>query len=98
MAGVRYKAAASPSDALQTAPPFRERLQSKIVAAVGKQVERDERRWRRGREHLDARGGRVDAHLQSVEIQAAVGSDDDFAVQDDRSGQDFLKRLVSSGK
>jgi hypothetical protein len=67
---------------LERRAAVRERLAREIVVGEREQVEGDERGRSRASEQRDARRGRVDALLKCPEVEAAVGGDDDLAVDD----------------
>ena len=85
--------------ALEARPSRLERLAAEVVVAFREQVERDERRRRLLGEHRDARGGRVDAQRQQVEVETVVGGDHDLTV-DDGALREVLAQIGSmrSGK
>src|SRR5262249_60413008 len=69
------------------------------VAPTGReQIERHERSGRLLRQLRDPRGGRVEPHLQRVEIKSASTRDHDFAVDDAARWKRSSKRLVQLRK
>src|ERR687898_745072 len=50
---------------------------AQVVVAIGQAVEGDERGRRLGGQHADARGRRMDAQQERVEVEPAVGPGDD---------------------
>ena len=65
-----------------------------VAGIDGQQVEGDERGGRSPREHGHARGGRVQAQLETFEVEALVSGDHDFAVQDAVIGKSRQQRFV----
>jgi hypothetical protein len=65
----------------QPSAPLRLRQVAQILTVSGQQVERDERRGRLRRQPGNPGCGRVQPHLEQVEVQALAGGDHDLAVE-----------------
>src|SRR5580658_3729738 len=77
----------------QANPPFLEWPVAQVVRALCQEVEEDNGSGCLLRQHPDARCGRVDSLLECVEVEAVVGGDDHFAVDDGSLGERFLEWL-----
>src|SRR5690606_22613345 len=62
------------------------------------QIPRDVRRRALLGEHLHARGGRVDALEQRIEVEAVAGRDHDLAVEHAAIGQTLAQRDLELGE
>ena len=89
---------ASASSRFQLARAVLERLAPQIAIAVAEQVEEHNRCRHLLRQQLHARGRRMQAKLQRIEVEPAVPRDDDLAVQNAALGQCRAQRADSSGK
>ena len=71
---------------------------AQVLPVDGDRVERDERGRRLLRELGDARGGRMQSHLQRVEVEPARRGDHDLAVDHAAVGQTGEQGVVQLGK
>src|SRR5436190_1145384 len=71
----------SPQHPLQALAPLGQRVLTEVVVALGEEVERDEARRGLGCQLRHPAGGRMDAHLQEIEVEALLGRDHDLAVE-----------------
>ena len=71
---------------------------TQILSVDGNRVERHERGRRLQGKLRDAGRGRMEPHLERVEIQAVGRRDDDLAVQHAALGQACQQRVVQLGK
>ena len=68
-------------DGLQAGSPLALRDLAQVLVAEREQVPGDEAGRRLLGQHLDPRGGRVDAQEKRLELEGAVARDDDLAVE-----------------
>ncbi len=84
--------------ALEPVAALDERAAAQVVVVLGEQVPRDERGRRAGGERRHPRRGGVDAEQQRVEVEPAVGDDDDLAVEHAARGQRRAQRGLELGE
>lgn len=75
-----------------------EGLGTQIVCVFAEQIEEDERSGGLRSEEFDARGGRMNAQLQGIEVEAPVLRDDEFAVENAAGGQLRAKGVEEFGE
>ena len=83
---------------LEALTPLRQRVLAQVVVALGEEVERDEARWRLGRQLRHPAGSRVDAHLQEIEVETLLGGDHDLAVEHRAPGERVPQLLDELGE
>ena len=74
-------------DAGELGVAFGEGVMGEVFVAEREEVEEDNGRGSLLREEFDAGGGGVDAELECVEVEAAVGGDDDLTIEDAAWGE-----------
>ncbi len=83
---------------LQGSSTLELRRAAEIAAIGGQKIEPDESRRNLRRQFRDARRGRMQAHLQRVEVEGVASRDDDLAVDDGPGRQLRDRGLVKLGK
>src|SRR5512132_296175 len=84
--------------ALEALAALRERVRAQVVVALGEEVEGHEARRHLGRQLRHPARGRMDAHLETVEVEALLGGDHDLAVQHRALGQRATEVLDELGE
>src|SRR2546421_3651814 len=83
---------------LQALAPLRQRVLTQVVVALGEEIERDEARRGLGRQLRHPAGGRVDTHLQEIEVETLLGGDHDLAVEHRALGERAAQLLDELGE